>query len=169
MPFQQRFDSTSMFDMLDRQDGAAGPGLVVTQAYQQQMMATFDAVHKIKSDNRLLYIPFVSVSDYIFLLRGCCQTLQEVKQRAIIYLAAAVSDYYTPYATMAVHKIQSRDGPLKLSLQQVPKMIKPLMQEWCPDAFVISFKVGNRVCPCWIPRSCVPCSYRAVVWRCVPF
>ncbi|XP_013390177.1 phosphopantothenate--cysteine ligase-like [Lingula anatina] len=39
------------------------------------------------------------------------------------------------------HKIQSGNGPLQISLQLVPKMLKPLVKEWIPQAFVISFKL----------------------------
>ena len=39
------------------------------------------------------------------------------------------------------HKIQSRAGGLNLSLDQVPKFLKPLVSEWAPKGFIISFKV----------------------------
>jgi len=42
------------------------------------------------------------------------------------------------------HKIQSSGGPLNLSLQLVPKMLEPLVKEWVPNAFIVSFKV--RTC-----------------------
>ena len=69
---------------------------------------TFETVQRVKAENQLVQMPFTSVSDYIFLLRGCCQVLNEIKQRAIVYLAAAVSDYYTPYAAMADVKCEGQ-------------------------------------------------------------
>ena len=39
------------------------------------------------------------------------------------------------------HKIQSADGPLQLHLVQAPKMMVPLVKEWIPQAFTVSFKV----------------------------
>ena len=39
------------------------------------------------------------------------------------------------------HKIQSADGPLQLQLVQAPKMMAPLVKEWIPQAFTVSFKV----------------------------
>ena len=46
------------------------------------------------------------------------------KKSAIIYLAAAVSDFYIPEAELAVHKIQSADhSNLELCLKPVPKML----------------------------------------------
>ena len=39
------------------------------------------------------------------------------------------------------HKIQSNTGPLYLHLELVPKILRPLVRHWCPNAFVISFKL----------------------------
>lgn len=39
-----------------------------------------------------------------------------------------------------MHKIPS-SGPPKIALQLVPKILKPLVNLWVPDAFVISFKL----------------------------
>eukprot|EP01035_Chromulina_nebulosa_P017763 gene17763-23363_t len=39
-----------------------------------------------------------------------------------MYLAAAVSDFYIPDNQMAIHKIQSSEGALSLTLQPVPKI-----------------------------------------------
>ena len=44
----------------------------------------------------------------------------------MLYLAAAVSDFYIPISQMPDHKIQSSNGPLSLSLQLVPKMLGPV-------------------------------------------
>ena len=43
------------------------------------------------------------------------------------------------------HKIQSTKGNLTLEMDQVPKVLRPLVQEWIPDAYIVSFKV--RVSP----------------------
>lgn len=40
------------------------------------------------------------------------------------------------------HKISS-DVPLQLNLVQVPKMMTPLVKEWIPRAFTVSFKVNG--------------------------
>ena len=39
------------------------------------------------------------------------------------------------------HKIQSRNGPLELSLHRVPKMMGRLTKVWAPEATVVSFKL----------------------------
>jgi phosphopantothenoylcysteine synthetase/decarboxylase len=59
----------------------------------------------------------------------------------MFYLAAAVSDFYLPWPDLPEHKIQSRDGELNLELQQVPKCLGLLRNEWAPTALHVSFKL----------------------------
>ena len=71
-------------------------------------------------------IPFHSLADYLWLLRAAAQEMHMLGPSAILYLAAAVSDFYIPVSQMPGHKIQSSNGPLSLSLQLVPKMLGPV-------------------------------------------
>lgn len=45
----------------------------------------------------------------------------------------------------STHKIQSSQGPLVLNLQQTPKLLQPLVKDWSPQAFVVSFKLETDV------------------------
>lgn len=45
---------------------------------------------------RLLYVNFTTVSDYFWLLRAACECMASCGPRALLYLAAAVSDFYVP-------------------------------------------------------------------------
>lgn len=87
---------------------------------------------------------FYTVSDYLFLLQSIGERLRPLGKRALLYLAAAVSDFYLPEEALSDHKIQSDEGALILKLEPVPKVIKPLVVKWCPDAFIISFKLETR-------------------------
>ncbi|GMF55048.1 unnamed protein product [Phytophthora fragariaefolia] len=103
-----------------------------------------DAVTKqraVRANNTLLSLPFTSVDDYFFVLRMVATCVAPWKERALFLLAAAVSDFYIPQQDLAVHKIQSRAGPLELTLQQVPKMLGVLRHSWAPQSFVVSFKL----------------------------
>lgn len=42
----------------------------------------------------------------------------------------------------AEHKIQSNRGTLSLEMDQVPKVLRPLVQEWTPEGYIVSFKVS---------------------------
>lgn len=39
------------------------------------------------------------------------------------------------------HKIQSGKGSLVIEMDQVPKILKPMVDEWTPEGFIVSFKV----------------------------
>lgn len=102
-----------------------------------------------KYSDRLLLIPFVTVQDYLFLLRDISRALgQSCGGNAMWYLAAAVSDFHIPEKQMEEHKIQSgRSSVFTLSMEQVPKVLKPLVTSWSanPDemsrGFIVSFKL----------------------------
>lgn len=61
------------------------------------VLAPILAKYKIAQEaNRILYISFTSVVDYMWLLRATCECLAAFDKRAVLYLAAAVSDFYIP-------------------------------------------------------------------------
>lgn len=57
------------------------------------ILSKYKAAHEAK---QILYINFTSVVDYMWLLRAGCECLAAFGNRAILYLAAAVSDFYVP-------------------------------------------------------------------------
>ncbi|MCD7462897.1 Phosphopantothenate--cysteine ligase 2 [Datura stramonium] len=89
----------------------------------------------------LLKLPFTTIFEYLQILRLISVSLRDLGPSAIFFLAAAVSDFYIPWESMAFHKIQSASGPLDMRLVQVPKMLSVLRNEWAPMAFHISFKL----------------------------
>lgn len=50
-----------------------------------------------------------------------------------------------PAKRMLEHKIQSGDGSLVLQMEQVPKVLKPLVLSWANRGFTVSFKVSPCV------------------------
>lgn len=68
-------------------------------------------------------------------------SMNRLGHRGMFYLAAAVSDFYVPWESMAKHKIESAGGPLNMQLNQVPKMLFILRKNWAPAAFCVSFKL----------------------------
>lgn len=92
------------------------------------------------SKDRLLSIGFVELADYIHYLHQITVVMHQLAPKSILYLAAAVSDFYIPPSNLSTHKINS-DEPLKLTLQLVPKFLHPLVKYWTPDAYVVSFKL----------------------------
>lgn len=107
-------------------------------------------------EGRLLTVPFRSVEEYLAKLKLCSLALRDCQSLAMLYLAAAVSDFYVPKDQRAVHKIQSSssgsssssngessDG-LTLTLAPVPKTVGLLREDWAPAAFCCSFKLETN-------------------------
>jgi len=46
-------------------------------------------------------------------------------------------------AAQSEHKIQSGKGSLVIEMDQVPKVLKTMVDEWSNDGFIISFKVRH--------------------------
>lgn len=52
--------------------------------------------------NTLLCIPFTTLTDYLWLLKGVCEKLSVLGSNSLLYLAAAVSDFYIPSEQMVL-------------------------------------------------------------------
>ena len=96
---------------------------------------------QVESDCRLLKIGFVTLSEYLFFLRAASEAMSRYNNRVMFYLAAAVSDFYIPQQEIVEHKIQSSTHDFQLRMHPTPKMLSPLVKEWAPHAFVVSFKL----------------------------
>jgi phosphopantothenate-cysteine ligase len=139
-PFTRHFSGQQFLDMLEIRENMDNPSINVQRDSVDILLPILRKYKLAQESNRLLYINFTSVSDYLWLLRAACESLASFEKRAVLYLAAAVSDFYVPQEDMPKHKIQSSGAP-KISLQLVPKILKPLVSSWVPTAFVVSFKL----------------------------
>ena len=57
---------------------------------------------KMKLENTLLMVPFTTMFDYLFHLRELSILLEPLGSRAMVYLAAAVSDFYIHPSNMVI-------------------------------------------------------------------
>ncbi|EFY93167.1 hypothetical protein MAC_00950 [Metarhizium acridum CQMa 102] len=123
-----------------------------------------------KDANTLLMIPFVTIGDYLHELRAISRLMRPLGRRGLLYLAAAVSDFFVPPERMAEHKIQSTDAVggrpggdrlsedeefdnfdasprvprskrLVIDLDPVPKFLKNLVDGWAPQGMIVSYKL----------------------------
>ncbi|XP_060075983.1 phosphopantothenate--cysteine ligase-like [Ylistrum balloti] len=141
-PFLRHFSHLNYLDMLEFKTSADSISHIQVKQDFEKMIGTQLEKHQAAvSDDRLLGVEFQTLSEYLTLLHASCQAVSLLNNKAMLYLAAAVSDFYIPKEQMPEHKIQSGDGPLQLSLEMVPKMLQPLVKEWVPNAFVVSFKL----------------------------
>ena len=77
---------------------------------QEKMLAVLRKYRTAKEGNLLLTIPFVTITDYLHELRAISRLMRPLGPAGLLYLAAAVSDFFVPPDRMAEHKIQSTDA-----------------------------------------------------------
>jgi len=135
----QRLDLEFMNYLEESRDSVCNK-IQLNVADSSRVLDVLREYHMTKRKGLLMQVQFTTLVEYLFYLRELCTVLKDAKRKALIYLAAAVSDFYLPQKEMAVHKIQSREGPLMLSLQPTPKALGYL-KGVCPKAFWVSFKL----------------------------
>ncbi|XKL61034.1 hypothetical protein PGB90_008091 [Kerria lacca] len=136
-PFTRHIQGDQILNMLQITE----IDIVVHNNATKTLLPILKQYKEVNQEKKLLSVPFTTLSDYLWLLRGICEKLSILGPQCLLYLAAAVSDFYVPRENMSEHKIQSLDGPLSITLQIVPKMLTPLTSIWVPKAFIVSFKL----------------------------
>lgn len=143
-PFSRHY-SHSTHPFLDFLDFETGPtcssNITVTSSERSQLSHLLSAYKEVQHQGTLHTLTFVTVNDYLWLLRALSQELSILGRNALFYLAAAVSDFFLPRQKMSEHKIQSGKGSLHIEMDQVPKILKPLVSEWTKEGFIVSFKL----------------------------
>lgn len=107
----------------------------------ERLKCAVKKLHDVKQSGSLLRVEFTTVFEYLKFLEVVARGLEPLGDRAMMYMAAAVSDFFIPWDQMEEHKIQSGDGGMKLELMPVPKLLGVLRRQWSPRAFVVSFKL----------------------------
>ncbi|KAH8292307.1 hypothetical protein KR054_008263 [Drosophila jambulina] len=105
-PFTRHFTGQQFFDMLDIADNSQSSTIAI-KPDSVDVFAPVLAKYKIARETQMiLYVNFTSVVDYMWLLRAACECLAAFEQRAVLYLAAAVSDFYIPEDMMGEQERQ---------------------------------------------------------------
>jgi phosphopantothenate---cysteine ligase (ATP) len=84
--------------------------VVANEEYREKMLMVLRQYNSAKSKNMLLMLPFTTVNDYLFALRSVAQLMRPLGSSGLLYLAAAVSDFFVPPERMSEHKIQSTNA-----------------------------------------------------------
>ncbi|KAM4704201.1 phosphopantothenate--cysteine ligase [Rhinophrynus dorsalis] len=144
-PYSRRYTAVNWLDALrllpSDTPGESTHRVEAEQTHLPGIVGVLQEYHNMKDSGSLLPVEFNTLSDYLHLLQAAAQALSPLGSNAMFYLAAAVSDFYIPASEMPEHKIQSSSGPLQITMKMVPKMLSPLVKDWAPKAFVISFKL----------------------------
>lgn len=99
--------------------------------------------HVLKEQS-LLSIPYITISDYVYYLFLCLLILNSYQSNVLLYMAAAVSDFYLPKACLSEHKLSSSSlSQLQVTLQPMPKLLYSCGRI-CPNAMLIPFKLETN-------------------------
>ncbi|KAF9071058.1 phosphopantothenate-cysteine ligase [Rhodocollybia butyracea] len=143
-PFSRHYShSTNPFlDFLEIDRGPTSQEICVTPSKREDLLQVLALYKAVQAAGTLHTLTFVTVNDYLWLLRAVSQELSTMKRKAMYYLAAAVSDFFLPRQKMSEHKIQSGKGSLHIEMDQVPKILKPMVEDWTgKDGYIVSFKL----------------------------
>ncbi|KAF8624272.1 hypothetical protein AX15_005957 [Amanita polypyramis BW_CC] len=142
-PFSRHYShSTNPFlDFLEIHNNNELPEITVSPEKRRHLLEVLTTYKSVQAAGVLLTLTFVTVNDYLWLLRALSHELSVLGKNAMYFLAAAVSDFFLPRQKMSEHKIQSGKGNLSIEMDQVPKILKPMVDEWTRDGFIVSFKL----------------------------
>lgn len=164
LPYSRHYSHATNCFLDFLHEGPSGSVVANTQ-YQEKMLKVLRQYNSAKKKNLLLTLPFTTINDYLFVLRSIAQLMRPLGPRGLLYLAAAVSDFFVPPERMVEHKIQStnatekpredeeafdnfdsspaipRSKRLIVDLDPVPKFLKNLVDGWAPEGMIVSFKL----------------------------
>jgi phosphopantothenate-cysteine ligase len=76
------------------------PQISVTPDERPDLLEVLTNYKSVQSSGTLHTLTFVTVNDYLWLLRAVSQELSVLRRKAMYYLAAAVSDFFLPRQKM---------------------------------------------------------------------
>ncbi|KAM3505018.1 hypothetical protein MY10362_003204 [Beauveria mimosiformis] len=108
-PFSRHYTHAKdcFLDFLDEDED--GERVVVRKEDQDRIRGVLREYKRARTSNMLLMLPFVTIGDYLHELRGIARLMRPLGPLGLLYLAAAVSDFFVPPERMSEHKIQSTD------------------------------------------------------------
>ena len=101
-PFSRHYShSTHPFlDFLEVDDSEVPNKIEVKSTEREQLIEVLSAYKRVQKAGTLHTLTFVTVNDYLWLLRAVSQEFFPLGCNALFYLAAAVSDFFLPRQKM---------------------------------------------------------------------
>ncbi|KAK3330976.1 phosphopantothenate-cysteine ligase-like protein [Apodospora peruviana] len=106
LPFSRHYSHATDCFLDFLREGPNG-SIVARDEDTPKMLQVLRKYRDARDNNMLLVLPFVSISDYLHELRSIATSMDPLGPRGLLYLAAAVSDFFVPPDRMSEHKIQS--------------------------------------------------------------
>ena len=118
----------------------------VKDEHTSHLLNTVQTYQQMTREGRLLQIDFSTLVDYLHLLRACSLILSRAGRNSMLYLAAAVSDFYIPRDKMVMiptHEVQTQNllqtWGMSLSYVVVFLFVGTVSQVWLPVKLFASF------------------------------
>jgi len=92
--------STSSSSPPSESPPSSDPQITVTPSKRTHLLQVLTAYKQVHASETLHTLTFVTVNDYLWLLRAVSQELSVLNRKAMYYLAAAVSDFFLPRQKM---------------------------------------------------------------------
>ncbi|RDL31505.1 CoaB-like protein [Venustampulla echinocandica] len=109
LPYSRHYShATNCF--LDFLSEGSDGSVIANEEYREKMLTVLRKYNSAKKENRLLTLPFTTINDYLFVLRAVAHDMRPLGPNGLLYLAAAVSDFFVPPERMVEHKIQSTNA-----------------------------------------------------------
>ncbi|KAI5464202.1 DNA/pantothenate metabolism flavoprotein [Mariannaea sp. PMI_226] len=109
LPYSRHYShATDCF--LDFLTETSDGGITVRREDENKMRDVLRKYHQARDNNMLLMLPFVTIVDYLHELREIARLMRPLGPSGLLYLAAAVSDFFVPPDRIAEHKIQSTNA-----------------------------------------------------------
>lgn len=103
-PFSRHYSHTTnpFLDLLviEPSSNDNPPNIAIIQSSRTQLLSVLTAYQTAQRDGTLLTLTFVTVNDYLWLLRSVSGEMARLGKDAMYYLAAAVSDFFLPTQKM---------------------------------------------------------------------
>ncbi|KTW31293.1 phosphopantothenate--cysteine ligase CAB2 [Pneumocystis jirovecii RU7] len=136
-------DFFDYFEETQDSNGKNDSGFKTVSRCKLNIYFSFILFLKAKLNNKLLMVPFFTITEYLFYLRMIAINFRPLSKNAVFYLAAAVSDFFIPPERINDHKIHSEfpEKRLVIEFDPVPKFLAGLVEKWAPHANIVSFKL----------------------------
>ncbi|KAJ1335822.1 phosphopantothenate--cysteine ligase (ATP) [Microdochium nivale] len=153
LPYSRHYShATDCFLDFMSEDASTG-NVVVNPLHQQKMQRVLRKYTAARDQNLLLMLPFVTITDYLHELRAITRLMQPLGPQGLLYLAAAVSDFFVPPERMAEHKIQSTDAVKNMKQQEQQQGLTTMTTEGRSESAAHAEEFDNFDSSPAVPRS----------------
>ena len=110
-PFSRHLPRSGLLELLEFSPTSSAPCLQLKSDVSSQLAPVLREYKDCIRDTRLLKIEFNTVQEYLGLLLTAAEILAPLSKKLLVYLSAAVSDFYIPLCDLPEHKPAEQQRP----------------------------------------------------------